>query len=108
MAAALTKSCQRGIFHLKNRWLKYMLRSTGVTGASPHPAMRLRIMHGCRSVLHCVMRISNTIPVRYGIDRTSVWRHRFRRLRLCYGRLSTIHEVFLHILCGLVRGKQLP
>ncbi|RZM12757.1 MAG: IS5/IS1182 family transposase, partial [Pedobacter sp.] len=35
------------------------------------------------------------------VERTIAWLHQFRRLRVRYERLPSIHEAFLHLGCAL-------
>ena len=39
---------------------------------------------------------------RWVVERTLAWLHRFRRLKIRYERLPTIHQAFLSIGCSLI------
>jgi transposase len=44
---------------------------------------------------------------RWVVERTIAWLHWFRRLRIRYERLPSIHEAFLKIGCSLICWRQL-
>ena len=39
---------------------------------------------------------------RWVVERTIAWLHQFRRLRIRYERLASIHEAFLKLGCALI------
>ena len=45
---------------------------------------------------------SNLGKTRWVVERTIAWLHQFRRLRVRYERLPSIHEAFLHLGCALI------
>ena len=45
---------------------------------------------------------SNLGRTRWVVERTIAWLHQFRRLRVRYERLPSIHEAFLHLGCALI------
>jgi transposase len=50
---------------------------------------------------------SNLGKTRWVVERTIAWLHQFRRLRVRYERLPSIHEAFLRIACALICWRTL-
>ena len=50
---------------------------------------------------------SNLGKTRWVVERTIAWLHQFRRLRIRYERLPSIHEAFLHLGCALICWRTL-
>jgi len=63
------------------------LRSLGIT----HKLAKRRTQHG-----------SHLGETRWVVERTIAWLHQFRRLRIRYERLPSIHEAFLRIGCAII------
>jgi transposase len=60
-----------------------------------------------RGILHQIARRrtkhgSNLGKTRWVVERTIAWLHQFRRLRVRYERLSSIHEAFLRLGCAII------
>jgi transposase len=45
---------------------------------------------------------SNLGTTRWVVERTIAWLHQFRRLRVRYERLPSIHEAFLRLGCAVI------
>jgi transposase len=63
------------------------LQSQGIR----HQIARRRTDHG-----------SHLGKTRWVVERTLAWLHQFRRLRVCYERMPSIHEAFLHLGCAII------
>jgi transposase len=68
------------------------LRSRGIG----HQIARRRTDHG-----------SNLGKTRWVVERTIAWLHQFRRLRVRYERLPSIHEALLRIGCAIICWRSL-
>lgn len=60
-----------------------------------------------RGILHQIARRrtkhgSNLGKTRWVVERTIAWLHQFRRLRVRYERLPSIHEAFLRLGCAII------
>jgi transposase len=65
-----------------------------------------------RGILHQIARRrtphgSNLGQTRWVVERTIAWLHQFRRLRVRYERLPSIHEAFLRLGCAIICWKTL-
>jgi transposase len=63
------------------------LQSRGIR----HQIARRRTSHG-----------SHLGQTRWVVERTIAWLHQFRRLRIRYERLPSIHEAFLRLGCAII------
>jgi len=61
-----------------------------------HQIARRRTAHG-----------SNLGQTRWVVERTIAWLHGFRRLRVRYERLPSMHEAFLHLACAIICWRTL-
>jgi transposase len=61
-----------------------------------HQLARRRTAHG-----------SHLGKTRWVVERTIAWLHQFRRLRVRYDRLPSIHEAFLRLACALICWRTL-
>jgi transposase len=50
---------------------------------------------------------SNLGKTRWVVERTIAWLHQFRRLRVRYERLPSIHEAFLRLGCAIICWRTL-
>jgi transposase len=71
---------------------RQVLRSRGIR----HQIARRRTSHG-----------SNLGKTRWVVERTIAWLHQFRRLRVRYERLPSIHEAFLRLGCAVICWRAL-
>ena len=74
------------------------------------PAHRLALEQ--RGILHQIARRrtphgSNLGKTRWVVERTIAWLHQFRRLRVRYERLPSMHDAFLRLGCAIICWRSL-